>query len=173
MTSQRAFWPQAPRSEQGSLHWPRMHDLSMVQSESDWHTLSNYNWIDYQSCTIEITLIGKKKIKIGLTAWFWWTALVRITMRIGRRTIALSNTVFRSAFGIGSIRLELAPVNLGWRTSTSRSWVSSATSLTFAAESTDQIGTSSVGTARVGQTLINVRDTFFAWVTNKASRTRT
>ena len=47
MTSHRALAPQAPLSEQGSLHWPRMHDLSMVQSESDWHALSNYNLRNY------------------------------------------------------------------------------------------------------------------------------
>ena len=45
MTSQRAFEPQAPLSEQGSLHSPRMQDLSMVQSASDVHTLSDHNFI--------------------------------------------------------------------------------------------------------------------------------
>ena len=70
------------------------------------------------------------------------TALVRITMWISRWTVAFSNSIFRSAFGIRTTLFELAPVNLGWRTSTSCLGIAFASGITFTLMSSNEINAS-------------------------------
>ena len=94
-------------------------------------------------------------------------------MRESRGTDAFSNSVFRPTFSIGSTDLELTSVHLGRRTSASSYGIAFASGITLALKSTDKIDTSSIGSARVGRTFINILDTFTTGIADESRRTST
>ena len=94
-------------------------------------------------------------------------------MREIGRAVALSNTILRSALGIGSANLKLASVNLGWWALASRSGIAKTTSFALTIKGSDKIDTSGVGSTRVGQAVIDVTDTFGSRVANESRGTST